>query len=264
MRATSTARLLLGLAAMGLAAACGGSTTTDEGDGGGRPNTAGGSSGAPNPGPGGVSSGGSSGGFAGSSGSSGGTLIGSSSGSPGEANDSGCSANPLTSTPGGAFNACWSCVAKACATELMACSGDCQCNAAVAAALECETNGADPVGCIMSSLGNDQVQNSVANCILNTGAACDCLGAAPVPADGGCVQTGGGSSGGNGQCTSDFSETCGSTGYQIVCACPQGSCACFGESSTTVISYAGCPTCPGIGVDSTTMADLLTRCGFPH
>lgn len=255
----------MGLAAIGLAAACGGATI-DPSDGGGRPSTAGGSSGAAHHGAGSASSGGSSGGFAESSGSSGGTQVfGSSSGSAGEGDDSGCSANLLATMAAGPSGACWPCVAKACATQLTACSGDCQCNAAISGALQCASNGGEPVGCITSASGssNDLAQKT-AGCILDTGGACDCLGAAPVPADGGCVQTGGGSSGGNNQCTADISETCGSTNYQVVCACPQGSCACFGESSTTSISYDGCPTCPGIGIDSTTMTDLLTRCGFPH
>jgi hypothetical protein len=265
MRRPTTTRRLLGLAAIGLAAACGGTVTTEKSDGGAA--QAQGSSGAAHAGSNGASLGGSSGGLTGSAGSSGGTFIGSSSSGPSEDTDGGCGANILQFTPTGGMDACWSCVSKACAMQLTACSTDCQCNAAIGGALHCAGSGSDAPGCFTSALMNandDQAQAMAAACVLNSGAACNCLGPAPTPADGGCVQTGGGSSGGNGQCTSDFSETCGSRSYQVVCACPQGSCACFGPSSTTAISYAGCPDCPGIGIDSTTSDDLLTRCGFPH
>jgi hypothetical protein len=56
-------------------------------------------------------------------------------------------------------------------------------------------------------------------------------------------------------CTVTFGETCGDAGYQTVCACPQGTCACLG-SSTSVVSFAGCPACP-------TNAEAFTLCGFP-
>jgi hypothetical protein len=85
----------------------------------------------------------------------------------------------------------------------------------------------------------------------------------------------GGAGGGQGECTSMFGETCGGIDYQATCACPQGTCACFGPS-THVISFKGCPACPGalpnppgtIGGLTTkgalTMDQVFALCGFPH
>jgi len=84
-----------------------------------------------------------------------------------------------------------------------------------------------------------------------------------------CAQEGGGSSGGGssseGGCSSMFQETCGNTIYQVSCACPRGSCVCFGPT-TTVVSFTGCPSCPGLPLtpNNLTGADALALCGFPH
>jgi hypothetical protein len=58
------------------------------------------------------------------------------------------------------------------------------------------------------------------------------------------------------QCTVSFGETCGGNDYQATCACPQGTCACFG-SSTQVVTFTGCPSCPG-------PAQVFKACGFPY
>jgi hypothetical protein len=89
--------------------------------------------------------------------------------------------------------------------------------------------------------------------------------APPTAGDGAptaCTPMGAAGGGGNGECTSSFGETCGGTNYQASCSCPRGSCVCFGLS-TTVVSFTGCPSCPGLAPGSTT-DDLLALCGFPH
>jgi hypothetical protein len=69
---------------------------------------------------------------------------------------------------------------------------------------------------------------------------------------------GGGSSGGD-QCSTMFSETCGGISFMVSCACPQGTCACFGPT-TTVVAFSGCPVCPG--PDSA--SSVFALCGFPR
>jgi hypothetical protein len=78
-----------------------------------------------------------------------------------------------------------------------------------------------------------------------------------------CTPMGAGGGGGNGECTSTFGEMCGGTSYQVSCDCPRGSCVCFGQS-TTVVSFTGCPACPGLSNIGPTTDDLLTLCGFPR
>src|ERR1019366_591419 len=74
----------------------------------------------------------------------------------------------------------------------------------------------------------------------------------------GCTPVNGNSGGtlGQGECTMMYEEACGDASYQTTCACPQGTCACFG-ASTTVVNFQGCPTCP-------TTAEAFALCGFPH
>lgn len=93
--------------------------------------------------------------------------------------------------------------------------------------------------------------------------------AGPMPADDvapptstACTRVGAGGGGGAEDCLSTFGETCGGTNYQVSCSCPRGSCVCFGLS-TTVVSFTGCPSCPGLGSSFTT-DDILALCGFPH
>jgi hypothetical protein len=79
-----------------------------------------------------------------------------------------------------------------------------------------------------------------------------------------CTKSGGGGGGGGGECMTTFSETCGSTNYQVSCACPRGSCVCFGPT-THVVGFAGCPSCPGFGPNpAITTDDVLALCGFPR
>ena len=58
------------------------------------------------------------------------------------------------------------------------------------------------------------------------------------------------------ECIAPLGEMCGDAGYQATCACPQGTCACLG-ASTSVVSFTGCPNCP-------TPEEAFTLCGFPH
>lgn len=67
--------------------------------------------------------------------------------------------------------------------------------------------------------------------------------------------TGGGLNAGGDQCTGTFQGTCGGTMYQATCACPQGTCACFGPSNH-VVAFAGCPLCP---TETVTDAGVVTR-----
>ena len=68
---------------------------------------------------------------------------------------------------------------------------------------------------------------------------------------------GGGSGGGAGVCGAFAEETCSGVSYSVSCACPQGTCACQGPSSTSV-AFAGCPVCP------TSPQQLFAACGFPQ
>jgi hypothetical protein len=90
----------------------------------------------------------------------------------------------------------------------------------------------------------------------------------PVPCStGGGVGTGGGTGAGGGGgggagssgapfCETTGDQTCGGKSYQVTCACPQGTCACFGDT-TTVVPFAGCPKCPG-------PSQAFVICGFSH
>lgn len=83
-----------------------------------------------------------------------------------------------------------------------------------------------------------------------------------------CIPMIGGGGGGSGVCGGTLEETCGGTDYQVSCACPQGTCACFGPSSTQVISFTGCPACPGspgfAAPGALTTDQVFALCGFPH
>jgi hypothetical protein len=70
--------------------------------------------------------------------------------------------------------------------------------------------------------------------------------------------TGGGTVGP--QCYQPWAETCGGIEYAATCACPQGTCVCFGPSSTQVIRLPGCSPplfCPS-------QAQAYKNCGFPY
>ena len=67
---------------------------------------------------------------------------------------------------------------------------------------------------------------------------------------------GGGGGGGPASCDVFGQETCSGVSYSVSCSCPQGTCACFG-TGTSVITFAGCPTCPSL-------PQLFALCGFPQ
>ncbi len=213
-----------------------------------------------------------------SGGSSGGTLVGSGSsgGSPGlpiesSGDDGGCAAgtNILThESPNPTSEACLACVTKGCQAQLAACANDCACNGAVASAEECVDN-EDPSGCfgrlVVDNGSSDETLSATTTCLSMASIECACGETLPDASDPGCTQTGGGGSGGNGECTSNLGETCGGVNYQVVCACPEGSCVCFSQSSSTkVVSFDGCPYCPGGPAGGQSASDLYDLCGFPH
>jgi hypothetical protein len=68
---------------------------------------------------------------------------------------------------------------------------------------------------------------------------------------------GGGGVGEPASCSAFASETCSGVSYFVSCACPQGTCACQGPSSTFV-AFAGCPACP------TSPEQMFAACGFPQ
>jgi len=97
--------------------------------------------------------------------------------------------------------------------------------------------------------------------------ACNCAAVTPVSNDAAapptdqdaCVPSGGGGGFGGGSCQNTSTETCGGVNYQVNCSCPEGSCVCFGPT-THVVSYPGCPYCPGVGAP---ISDVFSLCGFP-
>jgi hypothetical protein len=230
----------VGIVAIGLAAGCGGELDLAQHDGGaGQDTDAGAPDGAP---PSNLL-------FTG--------------GSPGD--DAGCSPASsalLLAAKEALSGTCWSCVAQGCSTQFAACAADCSCNAAITGDLNClENNGSD---CLAPAQASDDDSTTAVNlCIEEASVECGCL--SPTPdASAGCTTTGGSGGGGNGECTSNFGETCGGTNYQVVCACPEASCVCFsGMSATKTVSFSGCPFCPG-GPGPNSGTDLLALCGFPH
>ena len=170
------------------------------------------------------------------------------SGPPGSAAaaDDGCSASVLPyRPPDTAFAACWGCAAKGCSSQLAACVADCACNTALAGALACLDRGGGPECFTSLPADGDPSPSALGQCLLFATLECGC-GGAPVPDASTCTLIGSGSgSAGNGECESNFGETCGGTNYQAVCACPEGNCVCFSGVSTHVVSFTGCPYCPG-------------------
>jgi hypothetical protein len=252
MRVRSTALGFLLLAGIGLAAACGGQVEAEHSDGRTGSTI-----------DGGASSGGASSGSVSASGSSGGASSGGT-GLDDVGDDGGaCSPGPsLVTTEPPPDGACWSCVEKGCASQLAACADDCACNNAMAAVFSCIDSGNKPGDCLVPTIsaGNDPTLTA-SNCVFDATYECSCGEALPDASDPGCTQTGGGGGGSSEECTSNFGETCGAMSYQVVCACPEGSCACFAGGSTHVVDYPGCPDCLGSAM---TAADAYTLCGFPH
>jgi hypothetical protein len=164
---------------------------------------------------------------------------------------------------------CWPCVTMGCSSQLAGCAADCSCHASLLKALTCaNTGGVLPV-CFLSEAmsNNSQAFNGVTMCVTMASSNCGCepnlLG---LDASLGC-SPGGGTNGGNGNCTSDLIELCGGTTYQVVCSCPQARCACFGPSSQFV-DFPGCPYCPesnsATSVGSITADQVFALCGFPN
>jgi hypothetical protein len=177
-----------------------------------------------------------------------------------------CGPNAETYGYGSALSSCWPCIDKGCFMELYGCTQDCACNEAIVKALACVEPGAqNATPCFTNAFGSgDGDTTAFINCLAMTADECSCLGPPPTPDAGACVVQGGGSSGGTGECTSEFSETCGDTSYKVVCSCPQNQCVCFGDT-TTVIQLDSCPYCPGLGDGpAPTESDLFAQCGFPQ
>jgi hypothetical protein len=84
--------------------------------------------------------------------------------------------------------------------------------------------------------------------------------------DGSSASPAGGPASTPGECTSTLTSTAGGKSYQATCACPEGTCACFGPSSSTrIVSFTGCPFCPGEGsIGPTTSERVFALCGFPQ
>jgi hypothetical protein len=189
------------------------------------------------------------------------TPVGSSTGTELPVSDGGCEASPVTFTPPESSAACWSCVATGCAKQLAACSCDGACESAMAEDVSC-VNGGGTVGCFAEQPADDDALVALNLCVSEASVECSC-GDAPPSTTAACVQIGGGGGGGNGECTSNFGETCGAANYQVVCACPEGTCVCFSGTDTHVVTFDGCPFCPG-GPGLTSGADMYEACGFPH
>jgi hypothetical protein len=237
------------------------------------------------------SSGSSSGSGYGGSGSSGGSSGwgGSSSGygepPPSSASSGGSACGPNLFDYGAMsfLGGCWSCVATGCMAELGACTQDCTCNEEIVKALACVNSGGNVLSCFMQAVtlgqnGGDPALEALIPCLIPAGGECNCTagggsssGATSSSSSGGedasgeCTHNGGSSSTGNGQCSSTLAEVCGSKNYQVICSCPQGSCVCFGDT-TTVVPFSHCPYCPGITSDEPgpTPEETFAACGFPY
>jgi hypothetical protein len=196
------------------------------------------------------------------------------------AQDDACAMSILSYQAPATFAGCWSCASNACSSQLKACAADCTCDDAIARALACVDEGGGIASCFLSAFNSagDSTQSAAQECLMMAYGQCTCpassnqgspatVDAAPPPAvdDGGaCMPMGGGGDEGSGECNQNWSEMCGSTNYQIDCACPRGTCICFGPT-TNVVSYPGCPYCPSEpAVGPTTLAQVFALCGFPY
>jgi hypothetical protein len=183
--------------------------------------------------------------------------------------DAGCGPNILTAAVGSGFADCWDCAARECTMQIVGCANDCACNGAIAGALACADSGAPALSCFAPVEARGGVAGTaLLMCLLKASSACSCMTPTnpPSPPPPACTLTGSGGTNGSGTCTSQFGETCGSTNYQVVCGCPQGTCVCFGDT-TTVVKFDGCPSCPAPVATSpgaTTSQELFKLCGFPQ
>jgi hypothetical protein len=196
--------------------------------------------------------------------------------------DAGCSASVLTFEPTNAsFAACWTCAKEGCSSQLDVCATDCACNDAIAKSLACTASGGGTIECSMSGLNSvgDPTLTATGACIERGYLQCGCLGeldGGPTPApdaapprasddaSAACSPIGGNMTSGNGECDVAFGESCNGINYQVSCACPLGSCVCFGPASTRVVDFPGCPYCPSTpSIGPTTLAQAFELCGFP-
>jgi hypothetical protein len=86
-----------------------------------------------------------------------------------------------------------------------------------------------------------------------------------------CVTTYNSGSFGQTSCTVDLQETCATSTYYAICRCPQGTCGCLRGPTTSVVTFTGCPSCPGevatpgapwgTGISP---RDVFASCGFPN
>jgi hypothetical protein len=127
-------------------------------------------------------------------------------------------------------------------------------------ALDCIVSINEVPICFNILAGGDGTATALAQCLQGTGSNC-CAGDAGY----GCFPGGGGSSAGNGQCSSNTYETCNGIDYTVVCNCPQAKCVCFGNT-TTVVDYPYCPYCgsSGPGEMGPTDSQIISLCAFPR
>jgi hypothetical protein len=190
-----------------------------------------------------------------------------------------CAESVLSYVPPTSNAACWACVKTACQSQVTQCAADCTCNDTVTKLLECIDQGEAAPLCFLPAFNSagDNAQTAVQNCFMTayqaqcgvcattSGAVPDAATAEASPpagdgASAACTPTGGGGGFGNGECEQDWGKMCGGTNYQVDCACPRGSCVCFG-STTFVIPYAGCPSCPSATASENA---IFALCGFPY
>jgi hypothetical protein len=170
----------------------------------------------------------------------------------------------------------------------LSCSSAASCPEPEVCCFSASTTSADPLqggsARCQSSCSPDQTQICATSAECPQGQACMetggelsavCQYAVTNPAVRACTLQGigpaGGGMGGLDECITTVSATCGGQSYQATCACPNGTCACFGPSSGHVVTFPGCPSfCPGAGggpngagIGPTSPAYVLALCGFP-
>jgi hypothetical protein len=195
-----------------------------------------------------------------------------------DAGDAGCSQNVLTyQLTNTTFTSCWACLKQYCSTQFAACATDCSCNEIFAAALRCTDADEEGIESCLSAAAFSAwgpATEGVVDCWPQyASGACNCDTAVPVSpmemplapdASMGCTfGYGGEQAGGPNGCENTMSETCNGTQYIVSCSCPEGACVCFGPT-THIVAYPGCPSCPTVpAVGSETVDDVFALCGFP-
>jgi hypothetical protein len=185
------------------------------------------------------------------------------SGTPGDAS---CPATSWQPTPG--FSACWNCIWGGCSTQLEACANDCACSQSVSQAIACTGSGGSSFQCFapLAPLQSGPLMGAEMCLSFALGECPACqtgFSTPPIPSASSCTKLGTANGGGSGTCITTVSEKCGDTSYQVVCACPQATCACMGPTNK-VLPFASCPNCPAPSPGTTASGDLFALCGFPH